>query len=122
MLFNLVELVEKVRFEKRLGVTKVFFKMISEIDGEWIDWSGDRIDSFATPIFDSLNDIWPEDIKEGEDSNMKILQDLTGMDSGYIQTALKVMEDAWLEKFEIISKATGYNLSVLEIKLEGGEC
>ena len=53
---------------------------------------------------------------------MEILRDLTGMDSGYIKTALKVMEDAWLNKFDVISKATGYKITSMEIDLEGGEC
>ena len=119
---NLVELVKLVRVEesKYTGV-HAYFEMKCEVNDQWIDWEGDYISVDASPVYNDLDGIYPEDIAEGKRINMEILRDLTGMDSGYIKTALKVMEDAWLNKFDVISKATGYKITSMEIDLEGGE-
>ena len=120
---NLVELIEKVGFEYDSNGKYIYFILKSKIDEEWIEWASDSIDSKVFPLFRNYNGlVEPEDIQEGRDINMEILRDLTGMDSGYIKTALKVMEDAWLNKFDVISKATGYKITSMEIDLKGGEC
>lgn len=118
---NLVELIEKVRVEEsKLFGTRVYFEMKSSINDEWIDWEGDYISVDATPIYNNLDIIYPEDITEGKKINMEILRDLTGMDSKLIISLLKSIEEAWINKFEVIAKASGLNLTSIEINV-GGE-
>lgn len=114
---NLVELIEKVRVEEG----SAYFTMASEIDGEWIEWEGNSIKPDATPIFNCLDGIWGDDIREGRDINMEILRDLTGMDSKLIVSLLKSIEEAWINKFEVLAKASGLNLTSIEVNV-GGEC
>ena len=119
---NLIELVEKIRVEgsKYTGIN-AYFEMTSEVDGQWIEWEGDSIKSDATPIFDCLDGIWGDDIREGKEVNMEILRDLTGLSKSEILKELKALEGAWIEKFKDINGVLDSELTAFEAEV-GGEC
>lgn len=118
---NLVELVKLVRVEgsKYTGIN-TYFEMEAEVNGQWIDWEGDYISIDASPIYNDLDDIYPEDIAEGKGINMEILRDLTGLSKSEILRELKTLEEIWIEKFRDINGSLDIELTAFEAEI-GGE-
>lgn len=118
---TIAELVKSVRVEgsKFTGI-HAYFEMEVEVDRQWIEWEGDYIGVDATPIFDNLDGIYPEDIAEGKEINMEILRDLTGFSKSEILKELKVLEGVWIEKFRNIKGVLDAELTAFEAEI-GGE-
>lgn len=119
---NVKNLVEKVRVEesKFFGI-RVYFEMKPSIDDEWIDWDGDYIKADASPVFNSLDGIYPEDIENGRRFNLSILKDLTCLSKSEILKELKTLEEIWIEKFRDIKGSLDIELTAFEAEV-GGEC
>ena len=119
---KLVELVKLVRVEgNRYTGINAYFEMEVEIDGQWIELEGDYISVDASPIYNDLDGIYPEDIAEGKEVNMEILRDLTGLSKSKILKELKALERVWIEKFRDINGVLDSELTAFEAEV-GGEC
>lgn len=118
---KIVELVKAVRVEgnKYVGIN-VYFEMEVEVNNQWIDWEGDCISVDASPIYNDLDGIYPEDIAEGKGINMEILRDLTGLSKSEILKELKTLEGVWIEKFRDINGVLDTELTAFEAEV-GGE-
>ena len=119
---NIVELVKAVRVEgsKYTGIN-AYFEMKVEVNGQWIDLEGDYISVDASPVYNDLDGIYPEDIVEGKGINMEILRDLTGLSKSEILKELKALEGVWIEKFRDINGVLDSELTAFEAEV-GGEC
>ncbi len=119
---KIVELVKAVRVEgnKYVGIN-VYFEMEVEVNNQWIDWEGDCISVDASPVYNDLDGIYPEDIVEGKEINIEILRDLTGLSKSEVLRELKTLEELWIEKFEDIKTTLDMNITAFEAEV-GGEC
>lgn len=118
---KIIELVKLVRVEgnKYTGIN-AYFEMEVEVNGQWIDWEGDYISVDASPVYNDLDGIYPEDIVEGKGINMEILRDLTGLSKSEIIKELKTLEEIWVEKFRDINGVLDTELTAFEAEV-GGE-
>ena len=118
---NIKNLVEKVRVEgsKYTGI-HAYFEMEVEVNNQWIDWEGDYISVDASPVYNDLDGIYPEDITEGKGINIEILRDLTGLSKSEILKELKTLEGVWVEKFRDINGSLDIELTAFEAEI-GGE-
>lgn len=116
---NVIELVETIRVEEIFGI-RVYFGMKYYSNDEWINWKGDYISVDASPIYNDLKVIYPEDITEGKGINMEILRDLTGLSKSEILRELKTLEGVWIEKFRDINGVLDTELTAFEAEV-GGE-
>lgn len=118
---NLVKLVEKVRVEESeyTGV-HAYFEMKCEVNDRWIDWEGDYISVDASPIYNNLDGIYPEDIAKGKEINIEMLRDLTGLSKPKIIKELKALEGIWIEKFRDIKGSLDIELTAFDAEIGGG--
>ena len=117
---NIKNLVEKVRVEgsKYTGI-HAYFEMKCEVNDQWIDWEGDYISVDASPIYNDLDGIYPEDIAEGKEVNMEILRDLTELSKSEVLKELKALEGIWIEKFRDINGVLDTKLTAFEAEIGG---